>query len=82
MYKYWYAVEKKGTFYIGFCYGQEECTEEKIIEIMHEYCRRKAYRLALLVQIIPIGIVNQIFPSKCTEESRMCLEGVLNAAMQ
>lgn len=82
MYKYWYAVEKQGAFYIGFCLAREESTESELAEMMQEYCRRKVYRLALLVELSPIGIVNQIFPDKCTDESRMCLEGVLNAAIQ
>lgn len=82
MYKYWYAVEKQGAFYIGFCFAPEGSTESDLVENMQEYCRRKTYRMTLLVQITPIGIVNQIYPGECTEESRMCLEEILNAVMQ
>lgn len=82
MYKYWYAAEKEGTFYIGLCYGWEENTDAEVVEVMQEYCRRKAYRLTLLVQIVPIGIVNQIYPCECTEETLICMEGILSAAMQ
>lgn len=82
MYKYWYAVEKQGAFYIGFCFGRADNTEEELIEIMQEYCKGKNYRLALLINLMPkIGIVNQIYPFVCTEESRMCLEEVLKVAI-
>lgn len=84
MNKYWYVVkDQAGICYIGFCYGREDATGTELVQLLHEYVKEKGYKeLALLVHINRwLGIVNQIYPASCTEETRNTLEEVLKVAM-
>lgn len=84
MNKYWYVVHNGTEYLIGFCYGEPRQDDEKaIMSCMEEYCDRKKYRLAMLVQVFPmLPIVNQIYPVEPTEESRYCFECALQAIEQ
>lgn len=83
MNKYWYVVQnlkdkEKKEYLIGFLYGRSDTTEEELIKYVQEYCEKKHFRLALLIQLAPvIMIVNQVYPFEVTEESAMCLQYAL-----
>ncbi|EXG84087.1 hypothetical protein K413DRAFT_0799 [Clostridium sp. ASBs410] len=88
MNKYWYVVQNESNkgrkeYLIGFCYGLSEAGEKGILEGVIEWCKGKSYRLALIIQTIPmLPIVNQIYPYEQTEETMMCLEYALQTIMQ
>ena len=70
--KYWYVTQNgQGIYLIGYCYGREGAEEKEIVEAVQLYCKDKSYRLESLMQVAPgLPMVNQIFPTQITEESR------------
>lgn len=77
---FWYVVQNEKNknqveYLIGYLYGGSDATEDELIDYVQEYCQEKEYRLALLIQAVPmLMIVNQMYPFNVTEESAMCLE--------
>lgn len=74
------AQDAKGVYQMGVGYGRPGAEEQEIIDTVQDYCKGKNYRLVLIVQVFPnIPIINQVYPFECTEETRYCLNQVVNA---
>lgn len=79
--KYWYTVQnKKGEYLIGYGYGIQESSEERITEVMQEYCQKKNFRLVVLIQTLPgIPIINQVYPFEMDTEVQTVLSQMMAA---
>lgn len=85
MNNFYYVVQNENNleqreYLIGCCLGRPDIAEESILRSVKEWGKSRGYRLALLVQVLPMApVVNQLFPSYPTEESNLCLEYVLQS---
>lgn len=81
----WYAAQKmeNGEYWVGQMFAREDIEEIEAIEYLKEFCAGKNYRLVLLIHM-PFGlpIVNQLFPYEMTDEARICMEPLIEAALR